>query len=107
VLPSFYNVGDTHTVSMLATQFSIDIPEPDDGESNKKLVNRCIHVGECWQEAAAKHKRMKPSADKDRRSRWMGSLYFTLLQIHSEMLHRGLISIESYYECHKPKEAPK
>lgn len=62
----------------------------DEPESDEKLVARYHHVKMLVEEVHKQRDRMKPGGARDRKSRWGGSLNFTLLQIEMEMEQRGL-----------------
>ena len=60
-------------------------------ESNEELLARHAHVTSEHGKAKKKMERMRlGSARRDRQARWVGSLYFTLLGIRSEMDRRHL-----------------
>jgi len=60
-------------------------------ESNEELLARHVHVLAVHGQAKKKMECMKlGSASRDRQARFVGSLYFTILGIRSEMDRRHL-----------------
>jgi hypothetical protein len=61
-------------------------------ETNEELIARHQRVQEKYQQAVRSRDRTKSRPARDQKSRWAGSLNFTLLSIESEMRDRGLLN---------------
>ena len=59
-------------------------------ETDEALLARFKHVTELYQKASKQRDRMKIGGNRDRKSRWCGSLNFLLIGMQSEIEHRGL-----------------
>jgi len=61
-----------------------------DAETDAELIARQKHVTELIATKRRERARMKPGSRRDDKSRFIGSLNFTLLQIQSKIEERGL-----------------
>ena len=65
-----------------------------DAETDTELIARHKHVAELIATGKRHLERMRPGGRRDDKSRFIGSLNFTLLQINSKIEERGLPRIE-------------
>ena len=74
------------------------MPQPDERETDEELKDRYQRCKEEHKQAKARMERSKlGSAERSRKARWVGCLYFNVLQIQTEMEERGLIR----YPCER------